>query len=274
MRNWLPAALAAAVLVIGGTGPSAGAAQQLRYVALGDSSAAGPGIPNQIHETCVRSDQNWPHRLAERLDAVLTDVTCTSATTAHLTTNQAADVVPQFAALAEDTDLVTLAIGANDLPLALAFGCAVPDSDGRTCEERFTVNGVDWFAARIDATAPKIAAALEHIHRESPHADVVVVGYLTYWRPDGCYPADQYTAVDANYIQATFDRLMEMLSRQAEAHDAIYVDVRGPSTYRDLCAPPEERWLEGEVPDSPAWPYHPNAAGMAGVAEIVAQALP
>jgi hypothetical protein len=37
-----------------------------------------------------------------------------------------------------------------------------------------------------------VAAALQEVHRRSPRADVVVAGYLTYWRPGGCYPADPY----------------------------------------------------------------------------------
>lgn len=55
------------------------------------------------------------------------------------------------------------------------------------------------FAVRIAATAPKVAAALKEIHHRSPAARVVVVGYLTYWQHGGCYPADPYTAADADY---------------------------------------------------------------------------
>lgn len=39
------------------------ASGRIRYVALGDSSAAGPLIPDQIDATCLRSDRNWPHVL-------------------------------------------------------------------------------------------------------------------------------------------------------------------------------------------------------------------
>jgi hypothetical protein len=50
-------------------GSPATAREPLRYVALGDSSVAGPGIPNEIDATCLRSDRDWPHVLAGRLGA-------------------------------------------------------------------------------------------------------------------------------------------------------------------------------------------------------------
>ncbi|MFJ1767218.1 SGNH/GDSL hydrolase family protein [Amycolatopsis sp. NPDC088138] len=247
------------------------ASARIRYVALGDSSAAGPLIPDQIDTTCLRSDRNWPHVLAGRLGASLTDVTCSGATTADLTGRQAGVVAPQFDALRRDTDLVTLAIAANDIALSSAFvTCASPDRPVvPSCRDQYTTGGADVFTARIAATAPKVAAALAEIHRRSPAARVVVTGYLTYWQPGGCYPADPYTAADADYIQATFDRLTVMLADQAARGRASYVDIRGPSARHGLCAAPATRWLEGAAPASPAYPYHPNAAGMAAAAAII-----
>jgi lysophospholipase L1-like esterase len=256
-------------------GGQAGAAEPLRYVALGDSSAAGPLIPGQIDATCLRSDRNWPHVLAAAWHASLTDVTCSGATTADLAGRQAGIVAPQFDALRPDTDLVTLAVAANDIALGAAFvtcaSGAVPVEPG--CRQRYTVDGIDQYVARIRATAPKVGAALDEIHRRSPHAKVVLTGYLTYWRPGGCYPADPFAPADAGYLQEKLDQLMGMLARQAATHRASYVDIRRPSARHGLCEPPAQRWLEGAVPASPAYPYHPNAAGMQHAAAILAQAL-
>lgn len=275
-RGWAAIVLAA-VSSVGIIAVPAAANVPLRYVALGDSSAAGPLIPNQIDATCLRSDHDWPHDLAGLLGATLTDVTCSGATTADLTGSQAGVVAPQFDALRPDTDLVTIAIAANDIDLGSAFvACAstTPVPVSPTCQQRYTVNGVDQYEARIQAVAPKMASALTEIHRRSPHAKVVVVGYLTYWRRGGCYPADPFAPADANYIQDTFDRLMTMLAHQAAAHGATYVDIRRPSAAHGLCEPPANRWLEGAVPVAPAYPYHPNAVGMANAAAIIAAALP
>jgi lysophospholipase L1-like esterase len=274
-RRLLALAGVLAVVPIGAPAVQANATEPSRYVALGDSSAAGPLIPNQIDPVCLRSDHDWPHVLATRLGAALTDVTCSGATIPDLTGRQLGVVPPQFDALRPDTDLVTLAIGANDVKMYETFlACAKPvPTAGPTCRQRFTVDGVDQFAARIRATAPKMAAALTEIHRRSPHARVIVTGYLTYWRPGGCYPADPFTPEDANYIQATLDRLTLMLAYEAFTHHATYVDLRGPSAWHGLCEPPERRWLEGLVPASPAYPYHPNATGMAHAAAIISHAV-
>ncbi|HWO67942.1 MAG TPA: SGNH/GDSL hydrolase family protein [Umezawaea sp.] len=263
-----------AVVLTSGTAVAAPA--PVRYVALGDSSASGPLIPNQIDARCLRSDRNWPHVLAARLGAALTDVTCSGARTTDLAGRQSGVVPPQFDALRRDTDLVTLAIAANDVELAGAFAaCAASASapSGPTCRERYTVDGVDQFAARTAATAPKVAAALQEIHRRSPSARVVVAGYLTYWRPGGCYPADPYRPADADYIQESTDGVARMLRQQASANGATFVDIRGPSAGHGLCEQPANRWVEGASPASPAYPYHPNANGMANAAAIIAGAL-
>jgi lysophospholipase L1-like esterase len=266
------AAIAAA---IAGVAPAL-ADEPIRYVALGDSSAAGPLVPNQIDLPCTRSDHNWPHVVAARIGAILTDVTCSGAKTTDLGGRQFGFVAPQYDALRPDTDLVTLAIGANDIDMGTVVPTCVSllaDPIRPTCEERFTRGGGDELADRVEATAPKVAAALVEIHRRAPEAEVLVVGYLTYWRPGGCHPVDPIPPTDADYLQATFDRLMTMLAEQAGAHDAGYVDIRTPSADRGLCAAPGERWLEGLVPTAPTFPYHPNARGMAGAGLVVADAV-
>jgi lysophospholipase L1-like esterase len=273
MSRWVGVVLAV-VLAGGSVGTATAASAATRYVALGDSSAAGPLIPDEVDARCLRSDRNWPHVLAGRLRAALTDVTCSGAKTSDLAGRQAGVVPPQFDALRRDTDLVTIAIGANDVELGGAFvACANRVPGSATCRERYAVGGVDQFAARTAATAPKVAAALEEIHRRSPRAEVVVAGYLTYWRPGGCSPADPYLPVDADYLQGALDDVARMLRQQANAHRASFVDIRTPSAGHGLCEPPARRWLEGAVPASPAYPYHPNAAGMAAAAAIIADGL-
>ncbi|WNV88106.1 SGNH/GDSL hydrolase family protein [Umezawaea sp. Da 62-37] len=272
--RWL-GALLVAVFAVGSAGSSAAASAPLRYAALGDSSASGPLIPNQIDQRCLRSDRNWPHVLAGRLGAALVDVTCSGARTADLAGRQSGVVPPQFDALRGDTELVTIAIAANDIAMYEAFTeCATPAPPpvpaGPTCRQKSAVGGVDKYTSRTAATAPKVGAALEEVHRRSPNARVVVVGYLTYWRAGGCYPTDPYLPADADYMQSRLDQLGVMLAQQAKAHNASFVDIRRPSADRGLCEVPARRWLEGGAPASTTYPYHPNAAGMAAAAGIVA----
>ncbi|MFF0271592.1 SGNH/GDSL hydrolase family protein [Kribbella sp. NPDC004536] len=269
--------LAVGVLLAGVmSGPAAAqAAGPVEYVALGDSSAAGPLIPPQVDVPCLRSGLNYPHVAAAELGAELTDVTCSGAAIPDFSGHQFGFEPPQYDALKPTTDLVTVAIGGNDTGLvAAALSCInlLPPPAGASCKERYTAGGTDQLAARIAATAAPFGAALDEIHRRSPHARVLVTGYGTYIRPNGCYPQIPVWPVDANYLQATIDRLNSMLATQAAAHGAHYVDLRTPSIGHDACAPISQRWLEGLIPTSAAAPLHPSAAGMEAFGELVATA--
>jgi hypothetical protein len=59
--------------------------RQYRHVAsLGSSFAAGPGIGPVADRAARRSARNYPHLLAARLGAGLTDLTVSGATTATI----------------------------------------------------------------------------------------------------------------------------------------------------------------------------------------------
>ncbi|HEY3560069.1 MAG TPA: SGNH/GDSL hydrolase family protein [Kribbella sp.] len=269
--------LAAGVLVAGlVSGPGVARADgPLEYVALGDSSAAGPLIPPQVDVPCLRSGVNYPQVAAAELGAELTDVTCSGAVIPDFSGKQFGFKAPQYDALTPATDLVTVAIGGNDTGLvAAALSCInlLPPPAGASCKERFTAGGTDQLAARIDATAAPFGQALDRIRQLAPDARVLVTGYGTYIRPNGCYPQIPVWPADANYLQATIDRLNTMLATQAAAHGAHYVDLRTPSIGHDACASITSRWQEGLVPTSAAAPLHPNARGMQAFGELVAAA--
>src|SRR4051794_36083494 len=84
----------------------------VKYVSLGDSYTAGPVIPQQQTNPlgCLRSDHNYPHLVATSLNAaLLTDVSCSGATTNDMTQPQNVEGgtnAPQFDALQPDTAAV------------------------------------------------------------------------------------------------------------------------------------------------------------------------
>ncbi|SDC14354.1 SGNH/GDSL hydrolase family protein [Actinokineospora iranica] len=280
MRVRGPIAVAAAAATAAGLmltwGPGAQAADPLKYVALGDSAAAGPLIPNQTSLACLRSDRNYPAVVAKTLGATLTDVSCSGAELTDFSVKQSPSVPPQYDALTADTDLVTITIGGNDVDLVTrALTCInlLPEPIGFSCADRFTAGGKDAIAAAITAWTPKLGAALDEIHTRAPKAEVVVVGYGTYIRNNGCYPTQPIWARDANYIQGSINKLNATLRAQAEAHGATFVDIAGVSVGHDTCAAPADRYLEGLFPTSPAAPLHPNATGMAAFGAAVAAAV-
>jgi hypothetical protein len=256
------AAVALTAVVL--TAPLAAADEPPRYVAMGDSSASGPGIPDQVDGGCGRSNRNWPTYLGRILGSAPTDVTCSGATLASSAS--------QLGGLTSDTNLVTLAIGANDIELWQAFACGQP-TDAAACRRYLTSQGVD-FEARITNLGTAFRARLRAIREASaPDVRVFVVGYLTYWSPGGCPDRDPYSSSVADFIQDTFDTLMRGIRTWAAQENATYVDIRTPSRENGLCQTADgQRWLEGNVA-SPRYGYHPNALGMCHAAVIIGQAI-
>lgn len=259
--------------------PVPGAADTpLDYVALGDSYASAPLVQptDPSAPLCLRSLADYPHVAAKALDAQLTDVSCAGATTASLTGAQYPDTLPQERALTPGTDLVSITIGANDAGLfdeALHCVNVLPEPTGTSCAAVDTAGGVDRIGARIDAMAPRLATALDHIHTRAPHAQVFVVGYGDFFRPGGCYPVQPFWAVDADYLQGEVNHLNAVLQETAARHGAAFVDTYRPSVGHDTCAPVTDRYFEGVVPGRVAAPLHPNVAGARAIGATLTAAV-
>lgn len=270
------------LLLVGGISPAALAAEDgdLDYVALGDSYAAGPLIPFQHGEPvgCFRSTRNYPAMLADRLDVdSFTDVTCSGATTEDMTAAQ--DVFlgpnpPQFAALEPGTDLVTITIGGNDLGFAeIVTTCAklsVTAPFGAPCKR----HTADDYPQRIEPVAREVGEVLEGIHQRSPGATVVLVGYLKIL-PDqgGCFPVVPIARGDVAYLDGLQEEFTAALAEQADEHGALLVNAYAHSQGHDICQPPAQKWVEGFIPTRPAFPVHPNAAGMRAVTRLIVHRL-
>lgn len=259
------------------TGTSAAQADTLDYVALGDSAAAGPLIPNQDPALwCLRSDRDYPRVAAQLLGASLTDVTCSGAKTDDFAGRQFGFVAPQYDALKPSTDLVSLTIGANDIGLfQTALSCInlLPEPVGISCQDRYNAGGTDQLAKAVDAWAPEFGASLDEIKRRSPQAKVLVTGYGTYIRPGGCYPRQPVWGRDGDYLQSVMNRISATARAEAVKRGATFVDFAAVTVGHDICAAPADRYLEGLIPTTVAAPLHPNAAGMAAFGKAVAQAV-
>lgn len=285
-RRVVPATIVAA-LALAGFPTGAGAApsdRPARYVALGDSYASGPGIPEQQGEPrgCSRSSNNYPARLAAGLGLrEYTDVSCGGAKTDNMTAAQSVsggNNPAQFSALGPDTDLVTLTISGNDIGFTeIVFTCArmsVRDPIGNPCEREFTAGGNDIYAQRILAVAPKVGKVLEGIRERSPEATVLLVGYLRILPSSkGCYPVFPVARGDVAYLDGLQQKLTAVLAGQAFQHGAAFVDSYAGSEGHDACKSPGERWVEDVVPNKRASAVHPNAAGMQAVAGFALASL-
>jgi lysophospholipase L1-like esterase len=277
MRTAVALLAATAALLTAG----AGAASAAQLVGLGDSYAAGPLIPNQSLNPlgCLRSDKNYAHLAAAQLGKTLSDVSCSGATTADLYAAQ--DVTPgpanppQLNALSASTQTVTLSIGGNDIGFtSIIENCAAPTPFGRPCQDKYNSGGVDQLAARIDATAPKVAAALQAIRQRAPSARVLVIAYepILPETGSGCWPQVPLAWADVPYLRATEKRLNTMLANAAAANGARYVDTYTAAIGHDACKSSSTRWVEPLIPGNTAAPFHPNSRGMAGVTPTIVAA--
>lgn len=286
--RWVAPVLLATAIPLATAAPAAAEPEQgpvQRYVALGDSYAAGPLVPIPTGEPagCLRSNQNYPSVVAQELGAGdFRDVSCSGATTENVTGPQSVPLgknPPQLDALARDTQLVTISIGGNDIGFAdIITECATRSPlkpTGSACKDHYTAGGTDQLAQQIDEAAPKVARVLAAIEERSPDARVLLVGYPVIL-PDegpGCFPVVPFSPGDVDYLRGVEKSLNAMLADRASAAGVGFVDTYTPSIGHDVCQLPGTKWVEGLVPTAPAAPVHPNALGMKEIGGMVVDAL-
>jgi lysophospholipase L1-like esterase len=270
--------LVGAVGCAGQQAAGSGLVEGLNYVALGDSVAAAPGVPDPaLPAGCHKSTNNYPAVLARQLHVkTFHDVTCSGATTADITgqAQQTDDgpVPPQIDALDANTALITITIGANDIELATdAKGCQVKSANPTPCTNEFIIGNVDRLSGRITAQVPAWSALIDQARAKAPHARFIVVGYGTFVRPGGCFPDQPVLPRDADYLQSKVDELDDRQQQLAAAKGIDYFDTRSLTRGHDICAAPGDRYFEGFVTTGTGVPLHPNAFGAAAVGNALAE---
>ncbi|WP_280272494.1 SGNH/GDSL hydrolase family protein [Nocardia wallacei] len=281
--RWLAAAVSA-VALCGGTAQAVTVPAGERYVALGSSYAAGPGLEPVEDGPCARSGLNYAHRVAVAAGLDLVDVSCSGATTADVL-NRSQTVAgtvmpPQIGAVTSYTRLVTVTVGGNDLNLVGSMLA------GSGCE--LLAGGVSGLCDRVtraapatpdafDAVAQSLADIVAAVHDRAPQARVLLVQYLPVLPADAttCAAAPM-TPEQAVAARRTYDGLVAATERAARATGADTVTVPAAA---DHTACTDDPWVfdfqhlpQRTDPTAVAGLYHPNAVGTEKVAErIVAQ---
>ncbi|MCT7367423.1 SGNH/GDSL hydrolase family protein [Mycolicibacterium llatzerense] len=246
-----------------------------RYVALGSSMAAGPGIAPGAPGAPKRSGRsavNYPHLVAAHLGYDLVDVTFSGATTAHVLSERQFGEPPQVEALDGSESLVTITIGGNDAGYVPMLGAA--------CLPRFLrsvpvagglLRGLLDTTARdqaLDVVAESLKTVGREVRRRAPLARVLFVDYLTLLPPAGV-PAPPVSVTEADLGRHVAARLAELTA--AAAADTGCELVRAADASRDHHAWSADPWTTAfhlPLPGRVA-PLHPNAAGMRAVARMV-----
>lgn len=271
-RRWASAAVAALLLAsvaIAAPANAAAPAAGSRYVALGDSYAAGFGLGSMTGAPvsgCGQSSLDYPHQVAQELRLSLDDRTCAGATTSDVVDARQLGAEPQLAALSSRTRLVTITIGGNDADLVgTVSSCIAISVDGPiattgepTCRATLDADGVDRVQRSIeDTVAPAVARAFAAVAKTAPNARVLVVGYPALF-PDaahtpaaGCYrplvdgsgtatrfatDAYPFTATDIGYLAGMQTRLDSTLRTAAKHAGFEYVSTLAGSLAHSPCA--------------------------------------
>lgn len=239
------------------------------YLAMGDSYTAGPGLAPSVAGSpagCARSEINYPHLVAGALGLTLDDVSCSGASRVDFTKSQLEDQPPQFEALEEGPEVVSVGMGGNDNDIydRLVSGCyetdaGDPQGKGAPCKRKYGRTEV----AAINEDAAPYTEALAQIHLLAPDAKVFVVGY-----PDiaprsgpGCPAAVPFTAADDHWANAIERKLNAMLQKTAKKDAYTYVNTFSASEGHDACKALGVRWVEPLIDPADGVPLHPNALG-------------
>jgi lysophospholipase L1-like esterase len=261
------------------TAAPAQASSALNYVALGDSYSAGPlDGPITGNPLCIQSSASYPYDTASHLGANLTDVSCSGADSANLTTtSQYSGVPPQVQALSSSTQLVTLTDGGNDNDLFVSalVECGVIDifdvfNIGSPCKDVYG----NSFANDIASDASTLEATFATIKRDAPNAQVYVLGY-----PDilpssgGCYPTMPLTNGDTSYLNGVELDLNSTIQQEAAAAGVHFVSTYTQFEGHGSCATGSNQWINAVIATNGGISVHPNAAGEQQMANILDSAI-
>ncbi|WP_068159392.1 SGNH/GDSL hydrolase family protein [Rhodococcus phenolicus] len=247
----------------------------VRYVALGDSRAAGPSLDRTAQTNgCGRSNLGYPTLVAQGVGAAsFLNLSCTGARTEHVTnTPQPTSmgvVLPQIERMPSDATLVTLSIGGNDInwPTLVSQCYATAPGGDAGCRNDPAVS--DRALSALAGLGPKVWSTLAAIRMKAPAARIVLVGHGGIFGDRGCWPNLPISNADAVWAKGFFAMMNGVLATAAATSGTEFVDVTAGAEGHDACAAPGQRWFEGREAGPSSSPLHPNAAGMAHMASRV-----
>ncbi|KAJ5855973.1 uncharacterized protein N7529_009917 [Penicillium soppii] len=268
--------------------------KKLRIASLGSSFAAGPGVPPQIEpRAAMRSGQNYPHLLAQQLNAEITDLTVSGATLLNITVDPQSVLFSkksfpvQISNLPEDADIITITAGGNDINyiggmLYDAWVATLPGAILNTI-----MQGVRALTSAVSSQPPaqtsdplspsemaeRLGGVLDEIHKRAPRARIFVVEYLAVLGPD------TRPGQDIPFSQEKLEHHRGVASALQQAY-AVAAESRGNWCER---VPVHELSLGHALGSKEPWVggfdlasvvrrgpiFHPNLDGMKAVASLL-----
>ncbi|MGW1954605.1 SGNH/GDSL hydrolase family protein [Streptomyces sp. NPDC001920] len=287
--------------------PSAAAAEDYQWVALGDSYTAGViraagNIFEVPRDGCERTDRSYPQVIDRDFGGLfeLTNVSCGAATIDNVTDTPQEPigrhmppisedpdypfpaVPPQSQAVSSDTDVITVGAGGNTLGFAdILAKCpqlgGESSGKGTPCKDALG----DGLPARLKTVRQDYDRMLEVLHKRAPHAKILAVGYPALIPSDAsnCNYGDltQFGTITQGDLDWLRDDVLEPLNKAINdstntQEAASFVDLYDSSRNHSVCD--GSKWVEGFVtlPDQLSF-VHPNALGHRNAADHVEEAM-
>lgn len=153
--------------------PDSSSSSVKKYVALGDSIAAGQGGGGYV-DTCLRSPAGYPALLdAEPKLNLLRNPSCTGASIADVAATQLQEVN-------RGTTLITLTVGANHVDLPAIYAACVSGLPTPECVAALVSAETYLLSGQLQT---ELGALLASISELAPRATIVVTGYPLPFEP-------------------------------------------------------------------------------------------
>ncbi len=254
-RTALAAGLATLVMAAGVATVPAQAVDKAKYIALGDSYAAGQGAGPYL-DACYRSENAYSELAAEsKAIKLVTNASCSGKTTQDVVNNQ-------LRQLNKSTELVTITAGGNNLKFGeivtyCGAALASPTAAAAALCDKVTADATAQIAS--GKLARDVASMIQSVKAAAPNAKVVVTGYPYLYDPVTPNPADPMSLF---IYKATLLANGLNDSIAAGSGGATYVDVRAAFAGHGINSATHEPWINLDLthPTSPD-NFHPNAEG-------------
>lgn len=251
-----------------------------RYVAIGSSFAAGPGLAPEATDRPAKarqSSRNYPHLLAQRCGLDLVDVSSSAATVEDILLRSTQFGQPaQITAITAPTDLVTVTAGGNDIGyIASLIAASIPAwmSKMPVLGDRLRrATAPSQAGDRLTRTADSVGQVFTAIQNRAPGARIICVDYLTVLPPT--YRND--LPFDERAFHALVELASDLNGALALASSAHQVELLTASQHSiDHHAWSEQPWTSGWTGLRPGGrvAFHPNLDGMTAVTDLIAERL-
>lgn len=262
-----------------------------RYLAIGDSYAAGEGVePFEVgsgdrdgDDRCHRSTKGYAYLLQFAEEIKRDNRACTGAEVVHLTTTpQLHDGVPnKFGpqlsgmALGDDVSLITVSIGGNEAGFknVLIF-CA----KHKHCVDRVFRDGLtlgDWADQKVSSIAEDAGGVYRQLKEEAPNARIVVLGYPHLF-PTGD-PAGGPTCVgiaarygddERAFVRTASSQLNDALQAESVAAGVDFVPTKSMFSGHEQCGADDD-WINTFKLLDLESSFHPDESGQRAYAALI-----